>query len=151
MTENSHDLPTLELITQYVTALRARDNDAMHKLRSPTFVLDWVHNDAYAENTPTDHEGANQFWAAWFDGFPEMDYEITRTIAAENVVVTQWVFTGTQSGLLGTPIFPTPVEASGKTIRLRGVSIFDIEAGSIHKETIYIDFATLWVELGVTP
>jgi len=85
----------------------------------------------------------------WFAAFPEMDYEITRTIAADNVVVTQWVFTGTQSGALGAPIFPTPVEATGKTIRLRGISVYDIQAGLIKKESMYIDLATLWVELGV--
>ena len=65
--------------------------------------------------------------------------------------MTQWIFTGTQTGTLGTPVFDTPVEASGKTIRLRGSSVYDIGEGLIQKETMYIDFATLWVELGVTP
>jgi hypothetical protein len=43
------------------------------------------------------------------------------------------------------------VEPTGKTIRLRGVSVYDIQDELISKETMYIDFATLWVELGVTP
>lgn len=149
MTETISDLRSLEIITQYITALRARDNTAMQSLRSPEFVIDWVHNDAFANNLAT-QDAANHFWSTWFAAFPEMDYEITRTIAGEYVVVTQWIFTGTQSGPLGAPISEIPLEPTGKTICLRGISVYDIYAGLIHKETIYIDFATLWVELGVT-
>jgi steroid delta-isomerase-like uncharacterized protein len=150
MTDDYPDLPSLALITQYITALRARDNAAMQDLRSPDFILDWVHNDA-AANPPTTHDVADQFWSVWFSAFPEMDYEVTRTIAAEDVVVTQWVFTGTQAGPLGPPIFDPPLEQTGKTIRLRGISVYDIQAGFITKETMYIDLATFWVELGVSP
>lgn len=150
MTDHKADLPSLALITQYVTALNARDNAVMQDLRSPDFVLDWVHNDA-AANSPTTHKVAGQFWSVWFAAFPEMDYEITRTIAAESVVVTQWVFTGTQAGPLGPPVFDSPLEPTGKTIRLRGISVYDIQTGLITRETMYIDLATLWVELGVSP
>lgn len=150
MTENSAVPPSLELINQYITALRARDIAAMQNLRSPEFVLDWVHSDAFANN-PISFDVANQFWSVWFTAFSEMDYEITRTIAAEKVVVTQWVFIGTHTGALGVPVFDIPVEPTGKTIRLRGISVYDIEAGLIRKETMYIDLATLWVELGVSP
>nr|NIV34400.1 hypothetical protein [Anaerolineae bacterium] len=86
MTDNGPALPSLELIAEYITALRARDDATMQSLRSPDFVLDWVHNDAVA-NPPGTHEVANQFWSVWFSAFPEMDYEATRTIAAESVVV----------------------------------------------------------------
>lgn len=150
MTDNHPALPSVALITQYITALRAGDDAAMQSLRSPDFVLDWVHNDAVA-NPPGTHEVANQFWSVWFSAFPEMDYEVTRTIAAEDVVVIQWVFTGTQAGPLGPPVFDPPLDQTGKTIRLRGISVYDIQAGFITKETMYIDLATLWVELGVSP
>jgi len=150
MTDNYPVLPSVALITQYTTALCARDNAAMQSLRSPDFELDWVHNDAVA-NPPGTREVANQFWSVWFSAFPEMDYEVTRTIAADDLVVVQWVFTGTQAGPLGPPVFDPPLERAGKTIRLRGISVYDIQAGFITKETMYIDLATLWVELGVTP
>ena len=149
MTENSALPPSLDLIAQYIMALQKRDNALLQSLRAGDFVLDWVHSDAFADQ-PLSREGVNRFWPAWFAGFPEMDFEVTRTIAAETVIVAQWIFTGTQSGLLGPPVFDPPLEATGKTIRLRGVSIYDIEAGLIQKETMYIDLATLWVELGVT-
>ena len=149
MSENNPNLPSLEIIAKYTSALCERDNDTMQTLRAPEFVLDWVHSDAFA-NQPLSQEETSQFWPAWFAAFPEMDYEISRTIAAENVVVTQWVFTGTQADTLGAPVFDPPLDPTGKTIRLRGVSVFDIKSGLIQKETMYIDLATLWVELGVT-
>jgi steroid delta-isomerase-like uncharacterized protein len=150
MSENSSNLPSLELISRYISALRECDNATMQRLRSPDFVLDWVHSDAFA-NKPLTQEETGQFWPAWFAAFPEMDYEVTRTIAAENVVVTQWIFTGTHAHPLGIPVFDSPQEPTGKTIRIRGISVYDIDTGLIHKETMYIDLATLWVELGVTP
>lgn len=149
MNEYNSDLPSLSLITQYATALRAFDTETMQNLRSPEFVLDWVHGDAFANN-PINLDVTVQFWNVWFAAFSEMDYEITRTIVAEDVVVTQWIFTGTQTGPLGVPVFDTTVEPTGKTIRLRGISVYDIQEGLIAKETMYIDLATLWVELGVT-
>ena len=149
MNENLSDLQSLSLIKQYVSALSSQDILSMQKLRSSDFILDWVHNDA-AANKPITKDEVNQFWSIWFAAFPEMDYEITRTIAGEDVVVTQWTFTGIQAGPLGIPVFPKKIEPTGKAIRLRGISVYDIESGLINKETIYIDLATLYVELGVT-
>ena len=39
---------------------------------------------------------------------------------------------------------------TGKTIRIRGVSVYDLDGGLIQRETLYLDLATLLVELGVT-
>lgn len=149
MTENRIDLPSMGLIKDYIAAIHERNDAAMQTLRAHNFVLDWVHGDMFADE-PVPNETASQFWSTWFAAFPEMDFEVTRTIAAENVVVTQWTFTGTFAGRLGLPVFDPPREPTGKTIRLRGISVFDIQAGLIQKETMYIDLATLYVELGVT-
>jgi steroid delta-isomerase-like uncharacterized protein len=120
----------------------------MAALRSPSFVLDYVHRDAFGSD-PLPAEETQGFWAAWFTGFPEIDFEITRTIAAETVVVLQWTLTGTHSGLLEPEAFGKHVQPTGRTISLRGVSVFDIGDGLIQRETLYVDYATLWVELGV--
>jgi hypothetical protein len=78
-----------------------------------------------------------------------MDYEATRTIAADTVVVVQWTFTGTHDGVLGNPVFDPPLESTRRTIRLRGITVFELEEFLLNRETMYIDLATLWVELGV--
>ena len=75
--------------------------------------------------------------------------EVTRTIAAEEVVVEQWTFTGINTGLLQGILGQNRIDPTGNTIHLRGVSFFDIRDGLIQHETIYIDVATLMVDLGV--
>jgi len=141
-------LSSLEVTSQYVAALAAGDTERMNTLRTPDFELDFVYGDASASG-PLTSEETKQFWPSWLVGFPEMDYEVTRTIAAEEVVVMQWVFTGTHNEPLGPPIFDPPVPPSGRTIMFRGVSIYDLRAGLISRETTYMDLATLMVELGV--
>ena len=141
-------LSSLEVTSQYVAALAAGDTERMNTLRTPDFELDFVYGDASASG-PLTSEETMQFWPSWLVGFPEMDYEVTRTIAAEEVVVMQWVFTGTHNEPLGPPIFDPPVPPSGRTIMFQGVSIYDLRAGLISRETTYMDLATLMVELGV--
>ena len=139
---------SLEVISQYASALAARNSAQMHALRSADFVLDFVHGDAF-HDTPLSAEAIKDFWPAWFAGFPDMDFEVTRTIAAENVVVLQWTFTGHNTVALDPPVFGRHMEATGRTIRLRGVLVYDVSENRIQRETLYIDFATLWIELGV--
>jgi steroid delta-isomerase-like uncharacterized protein len=149
MADNETYPTSLEVVGQYLTALAAGDSAAMDACRADDYVLDLVQGDAFDQEALT-HDETRAFWPAWFAGFPEMDYLVTRTVAAETVVVSQWVFTGTNSGALASPIFGQDMQATGKTVRLRGVSVFDVEDGAIKRETLYIDLATLFVELGVT-
>jgi steroid delta-isomerase-like uncharacterized protein len=141
-------MDALDIISDYVSALAAGDTERMNSLRAPDFELDFVYGDA-DESAPLTSEETKQFWPSWLAGFPEKDYEITRTIAAQDVVVTQWVFTGTHSEPLGSPIFDEPVAPTGRTIMFRGVSIYDITDGLIQRESTYFDLATVMVELGV--
>ena len=142
------NLVSVEIVTQYVAALAAGDTERMNALRAPDFELDLVYGDTSA-SSPLTSEETKQFWPAWLVGFPEKDYEVTRTIATEDVVVTQWVFTGTHSEPLGAPIFEQSVPPSGRTVVFSGVSIYDISDGLIQRETAYMDLATIMVELGV--
>ena len=142
-------LASLEVVSEYVTALAAGDSEVMDAFRAPGYTLDLVQRDAF-EQGPLSHGETQAFWPSWFASFPEMDYEVTRTIAAETIIVTQWVFIGTNSGPLAPPVFGRDMEPTGKTIRFRGVSIYDVQDGLILRETLYMDLATLFVELGVT-
>ena len=139
----------LDVVSAYVAALAARDTASMNALRSPAFALDWVYADAF-EDRPRSVAETKAFWPSWFAGFPEMDYEVTRTIAAERVVVVQWTFTGTNSGPLDPPVFTSHRDPTDRTIQFRGVSIYDVIDGLIARETTYMDLATLMVELGIT-
>lgn len=140
--------PALKVASEYVAALATQDSERMNYLRSPDFVLDFVYGDVF-EDEPLSVEETKEFWPSWFVAFPEMDYQVTRTIAAPQVVVTQWTFTGTNAGPLGPPVSGEHIEPSGQTVRLRGVSIYDISDGLIQRETTYMDLATILVELGM--
>jgi steroid delta-isomerase-like uncharacterized protein len=143
--------PSAQIVADYTAALMNRDADKMNALRAPDFVLDWVHGDAF-EDGPLSAEDTIRFWPAWFAGFPEMDYQVTRAIAATAVAVTQWTFMGTFSQPLGPPIFDEIRQPTGRTIRFRGATVYDLNGdGRIQRETTYLDLATLMVELGVTP
>ncbi len=149
-TESSPATTALELVAEYSAALAAGNTARMGALRDPKYVLDWVHGDVF-ENQPLSGEETDQFWPNWLAGFPEMDYEVTRTIAAPTVVVVQWTFTGVHSGTLELPLFERPIPATGRVIRFRGISVYDVADDLIARETTYLDLATLMVELGVKP
>jgi len=136
-----------EIVSQFVTVLSAQDTETMKSLHAKEFMVDWVYGEAF-ENPPSLAEGSASFFPTWFVGFSEIDYEVKRTIAAEEVVVTEWVFTGTHTGFLGPTVFEERLEPTGRTIQFRGVTIYDVSEGLIQRETIYIDLATLIVELG---
>jgi steroid delta-isomerase-like uncharacterized protein len=146
---NSSPPISLDTVSGYAAALSAGDSEGMDALRAPDYALDLVQRDAFEQGTLS-HQETRAFWPSWFASFPDMDYQVTRTIAADAVVVTQWVFMGTNSGPLTEPVFGRDREATGKTIRLRGVSIYDVHDGLIRREALYMDLATLFVELGVT-
>ena len=139
---------SLALIAAYSAAIADSDSASANALHTEDYVLDLVHRDAFG-SLPISDSRTEAFWPSWFASFPELDYQVTRTIASEAVVVTQWVFRGTNTGPLTAPIFESSMEATGRTIQFRGCSIYDIVQGLIQKETMYIDLGSVLVELGV--
>ena len=136
-----------EIVSRFVAALAVQDTVTMQSLHAQDYIVDWVYGDAF-ENPPSSAAESAAFFPAWFAGFDEIDYDVKRTIAAEEVVVTEWVFTGTHTGPLGPPVFEERLAPTGRTIQFRGVTIYDVREGLIQRETIYMDLATLLVELG---
>lgn len=137
----------LDVVAEYVAGFADGDPERMARVRSAEFSLDWVHGDAFG-SSPMTREAAESFWPAWLAAFSELDLEVTRTIAAEQLVVTQWTFRGLHSAPLGPPVFETPREPTGRSIEFRGASFYDVEGGAIRRDTTYMDLATLLVELG---
>ncbi len=86
------NLSALEVTSRYVAALAAKDVEAMNAFRVPGFALDFVYGYA-SESGPLSSEETKQFWPSWLSGFPEMDYEVTRTIATVGLLVIPIVTT----------------------------------------------------------
>lgn len=141
----------LDIATQYVSAIVAKDTQSMHALRAKDCITDWVHEDAFMFR-PDTAEQATDRYRALFIAMPDLDLEAKRTIVAEEVVVQEWTITGTNTGPLEPPLLRNEsTEATGNSLKLRGVSILDIKDGLIIRETIYLDNATWAVELGIGP
>jgi len=143
----SGDPSAFEVVSRLVAAMAVPDTELMASLHADDYVADWVYGDAF-ESPPALAEESTAFWSAWFAGFDEVDYEVKRTIAADEVVVTEWVFTGTHTGPLGPPVFEEQLDPTGRTIQFRGVTVYDVHGGLVRRETIYMDLATLLVEFG---
>ncbi len=140
---------SIDLVGQYVAAMNIRESAVMDALRSPDFELDFVYGDAF-QTRPLSGEGTILFWPTWFKAFPDGEFEPTRTIAGEQVIVVQWTFSGTHKQTLGEPIMTPDLSATDRIVCFRGVSLYDIKGGLITRETTYLDLATIMVELGVT-
>ncbi len=139
---------TLDIISAYWSALAAGDGARMSDLHGEDYVLDLVHRDAFASK-PISDERTSTFWPSWFDSFSDMDYQVARTIAAESMAITEWIFRGAHTGPITPPVFERRMAATGRTIQFRGATFYDIQHGLIQRETIYLDLGTVLVELGV--
>ena len=133
-----------EVVSQLLAALAAGDLVEMMSLRSEDYVVDWVYGDAF-ENSPLSGEESAYFFPTWLGGFGEVDYEVKRTIAADDVVVTEWVFTGTHTGPLGPPIFRAMgiKTAVGSLGSLLAPALAAITVGSLPPEGAFVISAAL--------
>jgi len=144
-----HKPSALEIATQYGAAIIARDSKSLHALRSKDCITDWVHEDAFRYRPDTAQQATDRY-EALFVAFPDLNLEVTRTIAGEEVVVQEWTLTGTNKGTLAPPLLRNrSADPTGHRFILRGISVLDISNGLIQRETIYLDNATWLVELGI--
>jgi predicted ester cyclase len=145
-------LPAFTIAAQYAAAIAAQQEARMRLLRAGSYQLDAVYLDAYGV-VPLAEPGGTDMYRSLFSACPDGKLVVTRTIAGAEVVVQEWTFSGTQTGRTERWTFcgHMPEKPTGREVRLRGVSIYVIIGGLIQCETIYIDHATLLVELGGFP
>jgi predicted ester cyclase len=140
------------IAAQYTAARAAQQEERLHVLRAGRYQLDTVYLDAYGAS-PLADPGGTDVYRSLFRACPDGDLAVTRTIAGAEVVVQEWTFSGTHTGR--TELWALRAQRhdqpTGSKVRLRGVCLYDIKHGLIQRETIYLDQATLLVELGGLP
>jgi len=139
----------IKLIEAYVEAATAGDAAAMAEYWAEDFTFDAVHRDSYGGDL-LNSSASLEFWRTWFAAFSDFDWEHTRTIVTEHAVVSEWIFTGKHAGPLD-KIFGFAVPPSDRVVRFRGTSVYELNNDRLTRETMYMDLATLMVELGITP
>jgi steroid delta-isomerase-like uncharacterized protein len=77
--------------------------------------------------------------------YPDFKLEIDDIVAHDDRLVARWTCTGThESEFMGIP-------ATGKRIRITGITLNRIENGKIAEERIYFDRLALLEQLGASP
>ena len=90
-------------------------------------------------------EGFKRQWRQWQAAFPDIHFEIEEMVAEGDTVVARWTLTGTHHGpFLG--IAPT-----GRTIRIRGMSLDHLENGVLISGFDGWDNLGLRQQLGIPP
>ena len=113
----------------------------------------------YADNYQFDGPGASgtmtyeqsqAYLQGFIDAFPDLHFEINRTIADEDSVVLNWTAVGTHSGALPTPS-GNSIPPTGKTSKVYGSTTYHFKNGKISHGWTYWDMASLLAQLGLLP
>ncbi len=128
-----------DVLDTYFRAVQARDLDRVSDL----FAQDARYEDATFQAQFEGRDAIRQMFEAMFHGLAEPTYQLIRSVAEADRVAAEWSVEGRHAGpMLG-------VEASGRRMRIRGVSLLEIRRGKIRSVTDYIDRAGLETQLGL--
>ncbi len=90
-------------------------------------------------------EAAGATLQGYYQGFPDLDFEVQRALASGDFVATQWRSSGTNRGnLLG-------IAATGRRSTVHGCTVIEFKNGKALHIWDYWDFGTTLRNLGVWP
>ena len=116
-------------------AFNRQDKDALMELFADNFTYDSV------TRYKLDKEGYLKFLNVMYTTFPDIKLHVDRIISQGNTVVAETTITGThKKEYLGIP-------ATGKSIKLPAVYIFDLEAGKVKLTKYYANLQSLLEQL----
>ena len=81
------------------------------------------------------------------EGMPDSEFELVSVVANENFASVEWIWEGTNS--VGWDFIGIP--ATGKHMKLPGVSVMEIENQKIVRNNDYWDWSSFMKGIGVTP
>lgn len=126
--------------------------DEMYNSDDTDNIGDYLSSDFVMHNPPPQRDQALDDYlattaegvAALHQAFPDLDYTIEDLIVSGDTVVARVVFTGTQTGALGT------IPATGKAIQVEEITIFKIVDDEFTEAWTLTDQLGLLVQLGVS-
>ncbi len=95
-------------------------------------------------------EQTRAYTQGFITAFPDLHFDVERTIAQGDHVVVNWKGHGTHKGPLVTPDGKT-IPATGKHAVVPGSSTIEIKNGKVTSNKIYWDMVTLLGQLGLMP
>jgi steroid delta-isomerase-like uncharacterized protein len=82
-------------------------------------------------------------WEAYPDAKAEV---VTMREAGDGLIVTEWVFSGTNTGTL-----PNGSPATGRNVSFQGASFTQYKGDKIQSERVYFDLLDVLTQLGLKP
>jgi steroid delta-isomerase-like uncharacterized protein len=119
--------------------------------RDPDRIVERGHPELYADDIVAvgefrGREAVRGFFAELFAAVPDYEMEVEQVVAEANAVVVRWRASGTFDG---GPF--QGIQASGRSLEIRGVDVFEVDGGQILRNTVYYDGASFARQVGLLP
>lgn len=135
----------LKIVNASFEALNAHDLDKWSALQADSFMTETT-----AAPAPLNKAQARAMQQNFLTAFPDLRFDMKRTIVQDDHVVVHWTATGTNSGPMQTPSGKT-VPATNKKGTVAGSSTLQIKDGKITRAWAFWDSASLMTQLGLMP
>lgn len=133
----------LQVVQKNFDALNSHDLG-----RWASFLSDDYCGEAPGTNGSLDRQTNRDYIQNFFTAFPDLHFELSRTIADGDRVSVNWEATGTNTGQLRSPDGKT-IQPTHKKAKTFGNTTFEFKDGKIYRTWVYFDTATLMRQLGV--
>lgn len=137
MTEATPDVE--QLVSEYVDLL----NGDYSKLDILSESYSY-HGPGLPEEGIQGREPYRGFLQTFHDGFSDLEYAITDLLASDEVVMAEWMVTGTHDGEFN------EIPPTGREIEMNTMGKMQIADGQIQEEWGYYDPNNLMTQLGIT-
>jgi steroid delta-isomerase-like uncharacterized protein len=126
-------------------ALNAHDLDKWQRLNAPNITFEGP-----GAPGPLKGEQNRAYIQGFLTAFPDLHFNILKTMADGDHVVMEWTGTGTHKGPLVAPS-GNSTPPTGKKATVRGSSTFEIMNGKVTASRTYWDMVELLGQLGLMP
>lgn len=141
--ENKKIRQNEELVNNFFEALNAKNIGTFASL----FTEDGTYEEVCSGRFYRGREAVANYIKATVEGIPDSKFEIVTIVVNENHATVEWIWTGTNS--VGWPAMNLP--ATGKSMKLKGISVMDIENGKIKSNRDYWDWNSFLKGIGINP
>jgi steroid delta-isomerase-like uncharacterized protein len=118
--------------------------------RNRELFADDYRSEAPGSPGPRTLEEGNAYVQGFFTAFPDLHFEVVRTIAQGDFVTANWRATGTHNGPLTTPS-GNSIPPTGKKATTPGSTTYQFKDGKAVYAWIHWDMVTLLAQLGLMP
>ena len=133
-----------EVGAQWLEAFNAHDEGRMRELTAEDTVIE-APGDVRIEG----RDATVGYAMTWINAFSDARIDVHDELAAGDWVVQEFVFSGTHTAPLQSPMGEIP--ATNRTLRGRGVQIFRVQDGTVSDTRLYFDQVEVMTQLGLMP